>query len=74
MKLLYTGKLELEDMMPLFMKHVDQILKSIKKGAIYRGIVEWNNLDVNTRNIESFNEFKSSQKKLMLDKTIDIVQ
>ena len=45
-------------------------LEKYKKGAIYRGIVEWNNLDVNTRNIETFCEFKSVQKKWMLDKTL----
>ena len=46
-------------------------LEKYKKGTIYRGILEWNNLDVNVRNIESFNEFKTLQKKIMLDKTMN---
>ena len=49
-------------------------LEKYKKGAIYRGILEWNSLEVKIRNIESFDEFKSSQKKIILEKTLNIVQ
>ena len=45
-------------------------LEKYKKGAIYRGVLEWNSLDVGVRNIELFDEFKTNQKKLMLNKTI----
>ena len=38
-----------------------------KKGAIYRGVLEWNNMDINIRNIETFCEFKTAQKQWMLD-------
>ena len=41
-------------------------LEKYKKGAVYRGILEWNNLDVNTRNIETFQELKTLQKKCNL--------
>ena len=46
------------------------ILEKYKKGTIYRGILEWNNLDVDVRNIESLNEFKKVQKKWMLDQLL----
>ena len=42
-------------------------LEKYKKGAIYRGILDWNELDVATRNIELFNNFKTVQKKWMYD-------
>ena len=45
-------------------------LERYKKGTIYRGVAEWNNLDVKVRNIETFCEFKSIQKKLMIDRTL----
>ena len=45
-------------------------LEKYKKGAIYRGVMEWNSLDVNTRNIESFLEFKNLQKKWMLNRIV----
>ena len=50
------------------------ILEKYKKGAIYRGIKEWNSLDVDVRNIDSFTEFKSLQKKWMLDKTLGNIE
>ena len=40
-------------------------LETYKKGTIYRGIEEWNNLPVNVRNIETFTAFKEMQKKDM---------
>ena len=40
-------------------------LEKYKKGTMYRGILEWNNLDVETRNIDSFQAFKSLQKNWM---------
>ena len=43
-------------------------LEKYKKGAIYRGVLEWNDLDTKTRNIETFCEFKKVQKQWMLDK------
>ena len=42
-------------------------LEKYKKGTIYRGFHEWNNLDVNTRNIETFCEFEALQKKWIID-------
>ena len=42
-------------------------LELYKKGAIYRGIIEWNNLPVDTRNIETFAAFKEIQKREMYD-------
>ena len=48
------------------------ILEKYKKGTIYRGIMEWNSLDVDTRNIEEFNGFKKVQKNLMMFKTLNI--
>ena len=48
-------------------------LEKYKKGAIYRGIVEWNGLDVDTRNIESFQNFKNIQKQWMLENTINTI-
>ena len=47
-------------------------LEKYKKGAIYRGVIEWNNLAVDIRNIETFCEFKSMQRKLMMDKTLGV--
>ena len=38
-----------------------------KKGAVYRGILDWNNLEADIRNIESYNEFNAVQKKLMYE-------
>ena len=46
------------------------VLEKYKKGTIYRGVIEWNGLDVNTRNLESYDEFKFLQKKIMLDKLL----
>ena len=43
------------------------LLEKYKKGAIYRGIQEWNNLTVDTRNIDSFQKFRTVQKKWMYD-------
>ena len=40
-------------------------LQNYKKGAIYRGVEEWNNLPVEIRNIESFIAFKGNQKEEM---------
>ena len=40
--------------------------------APYRGVIEWNGLDVDTRNIEFFKDFKIAQKKIMMDKTLNI--
>ena len=48
-------------------------LEKYKKGATYRGVIEWNGLDVDTRNIEFFKDFKIAQKKIMMDKTLNIV-
>ena len=48
------------------------ILEKYKKGAIHRGFLEWNNFDVNIRNINSFMEFKSVQKKWMIDQFVII--
>ena len=42
-------------------------LQIYKKGAIYRGVEEWNNLPVEIRNIESFIAFKGNQKEEMYD-------
>ena len=38
-------------------------VETYKKGTIYRGVEEWNNLPVELRNIETFAAFKESQKK-----------
>ena len=46
------------------------ILEKYKKGTIYRGVIEWNGLDVITRNIETFDQFKSVQKKWMLNQLL----
>ena len=47
-------------------------LEKYKKGSIYRGIDEWNRLNPEIRNTIDFNEFKTAQKKLMMDKTLNI--
>ena len=54
------------------MKHVDLTLKSTKKGTIYRSLAEWNDLSAEIRNIDTFANFKKTQKKWMMDKTINI--
>ena len=36
-------------------------LEKYKKGTIYRGILEWNNLDVDTRNTDTFLAFRLLQ-------------
>ena len=41
------------------------LLEKYKKGTIYRGIQEWNNLPVVTRNTDTYPQFKYSQKKWM---------
>ena len=41
------------------------MLEKYKKGTIYRGIHEWNNLPVEIRNIGTFNSFKCNQKAWM---------
>ena len=46
-------------------------LEKYKKGTIYRGVMEWNELDVNTRKIDTFDEFKKIQKKFMFEKTLE---
>ena len=38
-------------------------LELFKKGTIYRGIVEWNDLSAQTRNIVTYDAFKSEQKQ-----------
>ena len=38
-------------------------LEKYKKGTIYRGIQEWNNLPADTRNINTYNKFKTHQKQ-----------
>ena len=43
------------------------LLEKYKKGTIYRGIQEWNNLTVYTRNIDSYDLFKQKQKEWMHD-------
>ena len=40
-------------------------LEKYKEGAVYRGILEWNNLDVNIRNIETFS--RTSRKMQFID-------
>ena len=45
-------------------------LEKYKKGTIYRGVLEWNNLDVITRNMDTFDEFKALQKKWMSDRIV----
>ena len=47
-------------------------LEKYNKGAIYRGTLEWNNLEVDVRNIETFGEFQNIQRKCFLDKTANI--
>ena len=42
-------------------------LELYKKGTIYRGILEWNSLPVNMRNVQTFTAFKEQQKKEMYD-------
>ena len=44
-------------------------LEKYKKGTIYQGIIKWDNLDVNTGNIGTFEESKVAQKKWMMDNT-----
>ena len=43
------------------------ILEKYKKGTIYRGIQEWNNLPVNVRSIETYDVFKNQQKEWMVN-------
>ena len=45
-------------------------LEKYKKGAIYRGVLEWNNLGVDIRNSDTLNEFKTNQKKWMHDQLL----
>ena len=42
-------------------------LEKYKKGAIYRGVLEWNSLGPEIRNIETFQKIKNVQKQWMLD-------
>ena len=41
-------------------------LETYKKSPLYRGVVEWNSLPAQIRNINSLNIFKIVQKKWML--------
>ena len=45
-------------------------IEKYKKGASYRGIQEWNNLSAATRNIATYEEFKSNQKTWMMHMTL----
>ena len=40
-------------------------LEKYKRGTIYRGIQEWNNLPAVTRNIDTYDKFKQTQKDWM---------
>ena len=50
---------------PIF-KMTKPNLEIYKGSCLYRGVIEWNSLPVQIRNIDSFNTFKSIQKKWML--------
>ena len=42
-------------------------IELFKKSTIYRGIIDWNNLPVYIRNIETYDEFKNVQKQHLYD-------
>ena len=41
--------------------------ESIKRGVMYAGALEWNDLDADVRNIEEFSTFKKIQKSWMIN-------
>ena len=47
-------------------------LELFKRGVLYRGVLEWNNLRVNIRNIETFDNFKSNHKCEMHEQLLHI--
>ena len=42
-------------------------IEKYKKGTMYRGIAQWNTLDVQTRNTDEVTTFKEAQKKRMME-------
>ena len=40
--------------------------EAYKRSVLYKGAVEWNNLEVETRNINSYLAFKNKQKNWMI--------
>ena len=43
------------------------LLEKYRKGTIYRGVQEWNNLPVDIRNTVTFQQFRVTQKAWMYD-------